>query len=322
SACRGSCGRRPTVPALSRAQEKIGSASACRRRPVLRNSIVGWFSTSRKSGLFRCVSRSSTCVVIESARIVQETREASGSSPTSTTASPSANSPRTGLTIMCIARKPSRLWFWSSVHVPGAGMVRPFQVRVGRASILQFLPFMRIRARYHRVPGPPGGWWRAKAWDSRGSGQGKHGSRSGTGRFTPGVTGVMSVLIADGGLSGAAAQGIVGRMLGQVIALVVLVLGTAALGVWWSARQGAVRAPRETPAGIDWASAGIALAERVTFVQFSAEVCAACRSTSRVLGGLTGGAAGVGHREVLVDDHLDLVRSLGVLRTPTVLVVD
>lgn len=109
-------------------------------------------------------------------------------------------------------------------------------------------------------------------------------------------------------------------MLGQVIALVVLVLGTAALGVWWSARQGAVRAPRETPVGIDWASSGIALADRVTFVQFSAEVCAACRSTSRVLGGLT--SSGVGHREVLVDDHLDLVRTLGVLRTPTVLVVD
>ncbi len=45
-------------------------------------------------------------------------------------------------------------------------------------------------------------------------------------------------------------------MLGQVIALVVLVLGTAALGVWWSARQGAVRAPRATPVGIDWASSG------------------------------------------------------------------
>jgi len=111
-------------------------------------------------------------------------------------------------------------------------------------------------------------------------------------------------------------------MLGQVIALVVLVLGTAVLGVWWSARQGAVRGPRATPAGIDWASSGIALADRVTFVQFSAEVCAACRSTSRVLRGITGSSSGVGHREVLVDDHLDLVRTLGVLRTPTVLVVD
>ena len=111
-------------------------------------------------------------------------------------------------------------------------------------------------------------------------------------------------------------------MLGQVIALVVLVLGTAVLGVWWSARQGAVRAPRSTPAVIDWASSGIALADRVTFVQFSSEVCAACRSTSRVLGGITGSSSGVGHREVLVDDHLDLVRTLGVLRTPTVLVVD
>lgn len=104
--------------------------------------------------------------------------------------------------------------------------------------------------------------------------------------------------------------------------LVVLVLGTAVLGVWWSARQGAVRAPRELPVGVDWAGSGIALADRVTFVQFSAEVCAACRSTSRVLGALTAPTSGVGHREVLVDDHLDLARTLGVLRTPTVLVVD
>lgn len=131
----------------------------------------------------------------------------------------------------------------------------------------------------------------------------------------------MTGVITDNGLSGRPSHGIVVRM-GQVIALVVLVLGTVALGMWWSARQGAVRAPREIAAGVDWASAGVALADRVTFVQFSAEVCAACRSTSRVLGGLSAPSAGVGHRELLVDDHLDLVRALGVLRTPTVLVVD
>lgn len=132
------------------------------------------------------------------------------------------------------------------------------------------------------------------------------------------MTGVM----ANVDLSGRATHGIVGEMVGQVIALVVLVLGTAVLGVWWSARQGAVRAPRQLPVGVDWAGSGIALADRVTFVQFSAEVCAACRSTSRVLGGLTGSGKGISHRELLVDDHLDLVRTLGVLRTPTVLVVD
>ena len=129
----------------------------------------------------------------------------------------------------------------------------------------------------------------------------------------------MAGVIANVVLSRPARHGIVTRM-GQVIVLVVLVLGTAALGLWWSARQGAVRAPREMAAVVDWASAGVALAGRVTFVQFSAEVCAACRSTSRVLGGLS--TPGVDHHELLVDDHLDLVRILGVLRTPTVLVVD
>ncbi|MCM3534097.1 thioredoxin family protein [Cellulosimicrobium funkei] len=118
-----------------------------------------------------------------------------------------------------------------------------------------------------------------------------------------------------------------------VVLLVVTLVATAALGVWWQRRQGVVRAARErglaSPAAavagaapVDWAAHGVALAERRTFVQFSAELCAPCRATARVLRDVSAAHPDVTHREMDVDDHLDLVRAFGILRTPTVLVLD
>ncbi|MFF2451178.1 thioredoxin family protein [Isoptericola sp. NPDC058082] len=109
----------------------------------------------------------------------------------------------------------------------------------------------------------------------------------------------------------------------QLVVLGVLVLGTVVLGALWKARQGRVRTtPARRDPGVDWAARGVRLGERATFVQLSAEVCAPCRATARVLRGLAEREAGVVHHELDVDDHLDLVRELGVLSTPTVLVLD
>ncbi|MEU2200104.1 thioredoxin family protein [Isoptericola sp. NPDC019482] len=109
----------------------------------------------------------------------------------------------------------------------------------------------------------------------------------------------------------------------QLVMLCVLVAATVVLGVVWKVRQGRVRttSARQDPA-VDWAARGVRLGERATFVQLSAEVCAPCRATARVLTGLAAREAGVEHHELDVDDHLDLVRELGVLTTPTVLVLD
>lgn len=111
------------------------------------------------------------------------------------------------------------------------------------------------------------------------------------------------------------------------VVLVVVLGATAALGVWWRRRQGVVRAPRTATgradaAPVDWAAHGVAVGARRTFVQFSAELCAPCRATARVLREVAATHDGVTHREMDVDDHLDLVRAFGVLRTPTVLVLD
>ena len=64
------------------------------------------------------------------------------------------------------------------------------------------------------------------------------------------------------------------------------------------------------------------LGERATLVQFSTAFCRPCRATRRILGEVAGMVPGVLHVELDAEQHLELVRALGVVRTPTVLVLD
>ena len=64
------------------------------------------------------------------------------------------------------------------------------------------------------------------------------------------------------------------------------------------------------------------LGERATLLQFSSAFCAPCRATRRTLADIAGVVPGVVHVEVDAEHHLELVRRLGVLRTPTTLVLD
>ncbi|MEU7411213.1 thioredoxin family protein [Streptomyces sp. NPDC042638] len=70
------------------------------------------------------------------------------------------------------------------------------------------------------------------------------------------------------------------------------------------------------------AGLGGELGERATLLQFSSAFCAPCRATRRVLGEVAGMVPGVTHVEIDAEAHLDLVRELRILRTPTVLVLD
>lgn len=70
------------------------------------------------------------------------------------------------------------------------------------------------------------------------------------------------------------------------------------------------------------ADLGAALGERATLVQFSSAFCAPCRATRRILTDVAGMTEGVAYVEIDAESRLDLVRALGVLRTPTVLVTD
>jgi thiol-disulfide isomerase/thioredoxin len=74
-------------------------------------------------------------------------------------------------------------------------------------------------------------------------------------------------------------------------------------------------------ARVTTAQIGAPLGERATLLQFSSAFCAPCRATRRILADVAGMTAGVAHIEIDAESRLDLVRALGVLRTPTVLVL-
>ncbi len=116
--------------------------------------------------------------------------------------------------------------------------------------------------------------------------------------------------------------------------LVAAVLVALAFGGYRALRDGrfrgthAVRGAAEGPEG---EAAGSVLAgtpwvdrqgERATLLQFSSAFCAPCRATRRVLEQVSTLTPGVEHIEVDAEHHLDVVRRLGILRTPTTLVLD
>ncbi len=64
------------------------------------------------------------------------------------------------------------------------------------------------------------------------------------------------------------------------------------------------------------------MGERATLLQFSSAFCAPCRATRRVLEQVSSVTPGVAHIEIDAEHHLDVVRRLGILRTPTTVVLD
>jgi thiol-disulfide isomerase/thioredoxin len=61
---------------------------------------------------------------------------------------------------------------------------------------------------------------------------------------------------------------------------------------------------------------------QVTFLQFSSEFCQPCRVTSKVLEDVTNSFPAICHIELDVVEHLDLVKTYGISRTPTTLIID
>ncbi len=81
-------------------------------------------------------------------------------------------------------------------------------------------------------------------------------------------------------------------------------------------------AGRDTGRRLGATDIGQGLGERATLVQFSSAFCQPCRATRRVLADVASMIPGVAHVEIDAEDHLELVRELRVLKTPTVLVLD
>ncbi|WP_189944011.1 TlpA family protein disulfide reductase [Streptomyces aurantiogriseus] len=111
-------------------------------------------------------------------------------------------------------------------------------------------------------------------------------------------------------------------MTGLMVCVAVLAAASA-YGVLHRRRSGRVRVRgRDDGKRLGADRLGGALGERATLLQFSSAFCAPCRATRRVLGEVAGMVPGVTHVEIDAEAHLDLVRELGILKTPTVLVLD
>lgn len=109
--------------------------------------------------------------------------------------------------------------------------------------------------------------------------------------------------------------------LGGRVALLVAVL-TLAFGAWALIRasRGRLR-PEQRSATLPqaWAQGG---GSALTLVQVSSARCSACVHSARVWRAALADRPAVAFVEVRAEDHLDLVRELGILTTPTTLVYD
>lgn len=118
---------------------------------------------------------------------------------------------------------------------------------------------------------------------------------------------------------------------GAWVLVIALVLATA-FGLYRAARDGRFRGthqvrgatpdPQQEASVLAGADLDHELGERATLLQFSSAFCAPCRVTRRVLGEVAAVVPGVAHVEIDAEHHLELVRRLGVSRTPTTLILD
>ena len=105
------------------------------------------------------------------------------------------------------------------------------------------------------------------------------------------------------------------------VLLAVLVVATV-VGLLHRRSDGRVRVTHVDDRSGVLAELGEQPGARATLLQFSSAFCAPCRATRRVLSGVAADVDGVRHVEVDAESHLHLVRRLGVLKTPTTLVLD
>lgn len=116
-------------------------------------------------------------------------------------------------------------------------------------------------------------------------------------------------------------MGVVPDVTGLVVVVAVLAAATA-FGLWRRFRDGRVVEARVHDDLLGPDELGAPLGERATLVQFSTAFCQPCRVARATLAHVAADTEGVVHVEIDAEHHLDLVRRLNILRTPTTLVLD
>jgi thiol-disulfide isomerase/thioredoxin len=130
------------------------------------------------------------------------------------------------------------------------------------------------------------------------------------------------------------------QMTGLFVLVGVLLVATV-FGLWFRSRDGRIRQEPfkvvndSKPANVQTADVahhggevlgsaklGHELGSRATLVQFSSSFCQPCKATKLILADLSEKIPGLKHVEIDAEANLDLVRNLGIRRTPTVLILD
>ena len=102
--------------------------------------------------------------------------------------------------------------------------------------------------------------------------------------------------------------------------LIVLTLASA-YGFWYQRSRGVVKA-KERAGVITAQMIGAPLGSRASLVQFSSAFCTPCRATRALLENVVEDLDDVVHIDIDAEDHLELVRQLNILSTPTTLILD
>ena len=113
---------------------------------------------------------------------------------------------------------------------------------------------------------------------------------------------------------------------GVIVVAAVLVAGTA-FGLWRRRVDGRLRDAHRAGASVDEETLtpgeiGAELGSIATLLQFSSAFCQPCRATRTLLNQIADSTPGVVTIDIDAEHHLDLVRRLHIMRTPTVLVLD
>ena len=109
----------------------------------------------------------------------------------------------------------------------------------------------------------------------------------------------------------------------SLLILGIVVVLTLAFGFWHKSTRGKVRGNSHgsTPA-LSAEELGIAFGSRVTLVQFSSAFCSPCRATKALLSNIVEDLPDVVHIDIDAESHLDVVRRLKIISTPTTLILN
>ena len=107
----------------------------------------------------------------------------------------------------------------------------------------------------------------------------------------------------------------------SLLPIVIVLALASAYGIWYQRSRGAIRA-KERAGMITAQMIGAPLGSRATLVQFSSAFCTPCRATRALLENVVEDISDVVHIDIDAEDHLELVRELNILSTPTTLILD